>query len=134
MHAGIADEQFRGHVAHEPAHCGVGQRPVAEFGFGAAQIGTESAVEAKNRAGGESALPQVLAVGQGREIENSVAFSAVGRERTVERCQRVKQAIESRYSELAAKGLLISAMTVQDKRPGSPIELVAAADMGNTGH
>ena len=49
------------------------------------------------------------------------------RERTVERCQRVKQAIESRYSDLAAKGLLVSGMTVQDKRPGSPIELIEAA-------
>ena len=47
-----------------------------------------------------------------------------GRERTVERCRRVKAAIESRYSELAAKGLLVSGMTVQDKRPGSPIELI----------
>jgi len=56
------------------------------------------------------------------------------RDRIVERCQRVKQAIESRYSELAAKGLLVSAMTVQDKRPGSPIELVEAHDTGNTGH
>ncbi len=52
------------------------------------------------------------------------------RDRTVERCQRVKQAIESRYSDLAAKGLLVSGMTVQDKRPGSPIELVEAPDMG----
>ena len=49
-----------------------------------------------------------------------------GRERTVERCRRVKAAIESRYSELAAKGLLVSGMTVQDKRPGSPIELIEA--------
>jgi len=48
------------------------------------------------------------------------------RERTAERCRRVKAAIESRYSELAAKGLLVSGMTVQDKRLGSPIELVEA--------
>ena len=47
-----------------------------------------------------------------------------GRERTVERCQRVKAALEFRYRELATQGLLVSAMTVQDKRPGSPIELV----------
>ena len=46
------------------------------------------------------------------------------RERTVERCQRVKAALESRYSDLARQGLLVSGMTVQDKRPGSPIELV----------
>lgn len=48
------------------------------------------------------------------------------RERTVERCQRVKAAIESRYAELAQKGLLVCGMTVQDKRPGSPIEAVEA--------
>ena len=46
------------------------------------------------------------------------------RERTVESCQRVKKAIESRYAELAQKGLLVCGMMVQDKRPGSPIELV----------
>jgi carboxysome shell carbonic anhydrase len=48
------------------------------------------------------------------------------RERTVERCQRVKAAIETRYAELVQKGLLVCGMTVQDKRPGSPIELVEA--------
>ena len=50
-----------------------------------------------------------------------------GRERTVERCQRVKAALEFRYSELAAKGLLVSGMTVQDKRLGSAIELIEAS-------
>ena len=50
------------------------------------------------------------------------------RERTVERCRRVKAAIESRYSDLAAKGLLVSGMTVQDKPPGSPIELIEASE------
>lgn len=48
------------------------------------------------------------------------------RERTVERCQRVKAALESRYADLAQKGLLVCGMTVQDKRPGSQIELVEA--------
>lgn len=48
------------------------------------------------------------------------------RERTVERCRRVKMAIESRYSSLSQKGLLVCGMTVQDKRPGSPIERVDA--------
>ena len=48
------------------------------------------------------------------------------RERTVESCQRVKRAIESRYVELVQKGLLVCGMMVQDKRPGSPIELVEA--------
>lgn len=58
-----------------------------------------------------------------------------GRERTVERCQRVKDAIESRYRDLADKGLLVSSMTVQDKRYGSPIELVETRAAGGlTGH
>lgn len=48
------------------------------------------------------------------------------RERTAERCHRVKAAIESRYAGLAAKGLLACAMTIQDKRQGSPIELIEA--------
>ena len=48
------------------------------------------------------------------------------RARTVERCQRVKAAIESRYAELAQKGLLVCGMTVQDKRPGNPIEAIEA--------
>ena len=49
------------------------------------------------------------------------------RERTVERCQRVKAAIESRYAELMQKGLLVCGMTVQDTRPGSPIDPVQAS-------
>ncbi|MBU2731239.1 carboxysome shell carbonic anhydrase [Acidithiobacillus ferridurans] len=48
------------------------------------------------------------------------------RERTVERCQRVKAAIEARYAELHRQGLLVCGMTVQDKPSGSPIELVEA--------
>jgi carboxysome shell carbonic anhydrase len=46
------------------------------------------------------------------------------RARTVERCQRVRTAIESRYAELAQKGLLVCGMTVQNTRPGSLIEPV----------
>lgn len=58
-----------------------------------------------------------------------------GRERTVERCRRVKAAIESRYSELARQALLVSNMTVQDKQPGSPIELIDASGAENyAGH
>ena len=49
------------------------------------------------------------------------------RARTVETCQRIKGAIESRYGELTQKGLLVCGMTVQDKRPGSPIELLEAS-------
>ncbi|MBW8073543.1 MAG: carboxysome shell carbonic anhydrase [Ferrovum sp.] len=49
------------------------------------------------------------------------------RERTAERCRRVKAAIESRYGELDRQGLLACGMTVQDKRAGSPIELIEAS-------
>jgi hypothetical protein len=48
------------------------------------------------------------------------------RERTAERCVRIKAAIEARYADLAQKDLLVCSMTVQDKRPGSQIELIAA--------
>ncbi len=48
------------------------------------------------------------------------------RERTAERCLRIKAAIETRYSDLAEKNLLVCNMTVQDKRPGSQIELLEA--------
>lgn len=48
------------------------------------------------------------------------------RERTVEHCQRVKAAIESRYTELHRQGLLVCGMTVQDKASGSPIEALEA--------
>lgn len=46
------------------------------------------------------------------------------RERSAERCQRIRAAIKARYPDLAEKGLLVCSMTVQDKRPGSQIELV----------
>lgn len=46
------------------------------------------------------------------------------RERTVERCQRVKAAVEARYKELHQQGLLICGMTVQDGLSGSPIEYI----------
>ncbi len=46
------------------------------------------------------------------------------RERTVERCQRIKAAIELRYADLAQKGLLVCNMTVQDKGLGSQLELI----------
>ena len=46
------------------------------------------------------------------------------RERTTERCQRIKAAIETRYRELADKHLLVCGMTIQDKPSGSPIEAI----------
>ena len=48
------------------------------------------------------------------------------RERTAERCLRIRSAIETRYADLAQKGMLVCSMTVQDKRPGSSIELIEA--------
>ncbi|MHB1202198.1 MAG: carboxysome shell carbonic anhydrase [Acidithiobacillus sp.] len=48
------------------------------------------------------------------------------RERTMEHCRRVRAAIETRYAELSRSGLLVCGMTVQDKRPGSPLEPVEA--------
>ncbi len=50
------------------------------------------------------------------------------RERTVERCKRVKAAIRSRYWDLDRQGLLICGMTVQDRLLGSPIEPIGIDD------
>ncbi len=46
------------------------------------------------------------------------------RERSVERCRRVKAAIESRYPALVKEGLLYCGMSVQPKLPGSQLEAV----------
>lgn len=46
------------------------------------------------------------------------------RERTVERCRRIRSAIGTRYGELARKGLLSCGMTVQNTLEGSPMEVV----------
>lgn len=46
------------------------------------------------------------------------------RERTIEHCQRVKRAIETRYADLAEKGLLFCSMFVRDKARGSRLEPV----------
>lgn len=46
------------------------------------------------------------------------------RERTVAKAQRVKAAIETRYSDLKQQGLLHCHLSVQDKPTGSPIETV----------
>lgn len=50
------------------------------------------------------------------------------RERTVERCRRVRSAIGARYSGLACNGLLVCGMTVQDAKEGSPLEVVEASN------
>ncbi len=46
------------------------------------------------------------------------------RERSIERCRRVKAAIENRYPALLKEGLLYCGMSVQAKLPGSPLEAV----------
>lgn len=48
------------------------------------------------------------------------------RERAIDRCKRVKSAIEARYGELVERGMLACGMTVQDKRPASPLEPIDA--------
>lgn len=55
------------------------------------------------------------------------------KQRIMDQCRRVKAAIEARYSELKQRGLLVCAMAVQDKRPGSRIEMLndEAADNGH---
>lgn len=68
-----------------------------------------------------------LNVGHGLPIPIAIHFrydSRVpgSRERIVERCQRIKRAIESRYATLVQKGLILCGMTVQSTQPGSPIE------------
>lgn len=49
------------------------------------------------------------------------------RERAIERCKRVRQALLARHAELAASGLLHCAMTVRGKARGSRLELVGDA-------
>ena len=72
-----------------------------------------------------------LNVAHGLPVPVAIHFRYDGRvpgcrERTVERCRRVRAAIEVRYGELARQDLLVCGMTVQDKWPGSTIELVEA--------
>lgn len=46
------------------------------------------------------------------------------RERAIERCRRVKSALTSRFSTLMRRRLLICGLTVQDRQPGSLLEIV----------
>jgi uncharacterized membrane protein len=48
------------------------------------------------------------------------------RERIIEQCQRVKRAIEERFSELSDKGLLVCKMAIKDRAPNSYIEMLEA--------
>ncbi|MDA8258010.1 MAG: carboxysome shell carbonic anhydrase [Betaproteobacteria bacterium] len=56
------------------------------------------------------------------------------RERSVERCHRVKAAIEARYPALVKQGLLFCGMSVQAKEPGSALETVADNELNVHGH
>ncbi len=56
------------------------------------------------------------------------------RERSVERCRRVKAAILGRYPALVKEGLLVCGMTVQARAPRSPLETVQDTDMNGHGH
>ena len=62
MHAGIPDKNFRRGVRDHPPHRQIRQRPLAQDRFIAPQFGSECAVEAKHRAGGQAALPERVAV------------------------------------------------------------------------
>jgi carboxysome shell carbonic anhydrase len=55
------------------------------------------------------------------------------RERAVTHCQRVKTAIESRYSDLCAQGLLHTLLTVRDRDQHLPAETVSSSITFNTG-
>ncbi len=46
------------------------------------------------------------------------------RERAIERCKRIHDAIHNRYRTLVEQGLIVCGLTVQAKTPGSPLEVV----------
>ncbi len=52
------------------------------------------------------------------------------RERTAEKCRRIRAAIGARYPHLAQVGLVVCGMTVQDLQEGSPLEVVEPVDDG----
>ena len=56
------------------------------------------------------------------------------RERSVERCRRVRAAIENRYPSLVKEGLLVCGMTVQASQAGSPLEEIEENTVGMHGH
>jgi carboxysome shell carbonic anhydrase len=45
-------------------------------------------------------------------------------ERTAAKCRRVKAAVEARYPDLMARGLLFCRMSIQDRPMGSPLEVL----------
>jgi hypothetical protein len=56
------------------------------------------------------------------------------RERSVERCRRVKAAIDARYPALVKEGLLVCGMSVQAKQPGSALETIEDNTLNGHGH
>jgi carboxysome shell carbonic anhydrase len=55
------------------------------------------------------------------------------RERAITHCERVKSAIEARYSDLCAQGLLHTLLTVRDRDRHMPAETVSSSITFNTG-
>ena len=55
------------------------------------------------------------------------------RERAIQHCERVKAAIEARYSELCEQGLLHTLLTVRDRDRHIPAETVSSSITFNTG-
>ncbi|MBW0181114.1 MAG: carboxysome shell carbonic anhydrase [Vulcanococcus sp.] len=55
------------------------------------------------------------------------------RERAITHCERVKSAIEARYSDLCAQGLLHTLLTVRDRDRHVPAETVSSSITFNTG-
>jgi carboxysome shell carbonic anhydrase len=55
------------------------------------------------------------------------------RERAIQHCERVKSAIESRYSDLCHEGLLHTLLTVRDRDRHVPAETVSSSITFNTG-
>jgi carboxysome shell carbonic anhydrase len=55
------------------------------------------------------------------------------RERAIQHCERVKSAIESRYSDLCHQGLLHTLLTVRDRDRHVPAETVSSSITFNTG-
>jgi len=67
--AGVADQRFRSRVGHYPAEGTVGRGPGTEDRVAGRKVGQQGAVDGQQCAGGEAALPEVLPVSEGAEVE-----------------------------------------------------------------
>lgn len=74
VHAWIAKKHLRRRMRDEPRGRRVGQRAGAEHRLVAPQIGAQRAVETKEGARGETALPQGVAIFEAREIKLRAAI------------------------------------------------------------